>query len=38
MAKLYYDLIHKVLRTVEDVPLKWRADVQTLLEADEDAA
>ncbi|WP_342505604.1 CD1375 family protein [Sporosarcina sp. FSL K6-2383] len=38
MAKLYYDLIQKELRTVDDVPLKWRADVQVLLDADVDAA
>lgn len=34
MAKLYYDLIHKELRTVDVVPLKWRADTQALLDAD----
>ena len=34
MTKLYYDLIHKELRTIDDVPLKWRADTQALLDAD----
>ena len=34
MAKLYYDLIKKGLKTVDDVPLRWRADVQALLDAE----
>lgn len=36
MAKLYYDLIKKDLRKIEDVPMRWRADVQTLIDADEE--
>lgn len=31
MAKIYYDLIKKNLRTLEDVPLRWKNEVQTLL-------
>lgn len=33
MAKLYYDLIQKGLKTIEDVPLRWRGAVRALLEA-----
>ncbi len=32
MAKLYYDLIQKGLKTIEDVPARWRDVVQKLLE------
>lgn len=35
MAKLYYDLIKKGLKTLEDVPTLWRDEVAALLEADE---
>lgn len=38
MAKVYYDLIHAELRTIEKVPSLWRAGTQALLDADEDAA
>lgn len=34
MARIYYDLIKKGLRTIDDVPLRWRAEVQELLDAD----
>jgi hypothetical protein len=34
MAKLYYSLIKAGYKTIEDVPLTWRADVQVLLDAD----
>ncbi|MFB9273361.1 CD1375 family protein [Cohnella cellulosilytica] len=34
MAKVYYDLIKAGLREIEDVPVRWRADVQTMLDAD----
>lgn len=34
MAKLYYNLIKAGLRTIDEVPLAWRAQVQTLLDAD----
>jgi len=32
MAKLYYDLIQKGLKTIEDVPVRWRDAVKKLLE------
>ncbi len=32
MAKLYYDLIQKGLKTLEDVPVRWRDAVKKLLE------
>lgn len=35
MAKIYYDLIKKGLWNIDDVPLRWRADVQALLDADD---
>jgi hypothetical protein len=34
MAKIYYDLILKGLRTIDDVPLRWRAKVQAMLDGD----
>lgn len=34
MAKLYYNLIKKGLKTIDDVPDVWRADVQALLDAE----
>lgn len=36
MAKIYYDLIKKQLKTIEDVPAKWREAVQALLDADKE--
>ena len=38
MAKVYYDLIHLGLRTIEQVPARWRAETQKLLDADKPAA
>ena len=35
MVKLYYDLIGKKLKIIDDVPDVWKADVQALLDADE---
>lgn len=35
MAKLYYDLIKAGLRAIEQVPLRWRDEVQSMLDADE---
>lgn len=35
MAQIYYNLIIKGLRTVEQVPLQWRDAVQTMLDAAE---
>ena len=32
MAKLYADLMQKGLKTIDDVPLRWRDEVQALLE------
>jgi hypothetical protein len=34
MAKLYYDLIKAGLRTIEQVPLRWRDEVRALLDAE----
>lgn len=34
MAKVYRDLIKKGLRQIEDVPEKYKADVQALLESE----
>ena len=34
MAKIYYYLILKGLRTIDDVPLRWRAEVQAMLDGD----
>ena len=35
MAKVYYSLIKKGLRQIEEVPEKYRADVQALLESED---
>lgn len=32
MAKVYYSLIKKGLRTIEEVPQKYREEVEKLLE------
>lgn len=34
MAQIYYNLIKKGLKTIDDVPLKWRAEVQAILDAE----
>ncbi len=34
MAQIYYNLIEAGLRTLEQVPLRWHAEVQALLEAE----
>lgn len=34
MAKLYFDLIQKGLKTIDDVPKRWREAVQALLDAE----
>lgn len=36
MAKIYYRRIKDGVITIEDVPNRWRAAVQALLDADED--
>lgn len=33
MAQIYYDLILKGLRTIGDVPVRWKAAVQALIDA-----
>ncbi len=35
MAKLYCELIQKGLKTLKDVPGRWREEVRKLLGADE---
>jgi len=37
MAQIYYNLIRKGLRTLDDVPLRWRDEVRALLEAEASA-
>ncbi|WP_251626429.1 CD1375 family protein [Metabacillus idriensis] len=34
MVKVYFDLIKKGLRSIEDVPMRWREDVQAMLAED----
>lgn len=34
MAQIYYNLIKKGLKTIEDVPLRWREEVQAMLDAE----
>ena len=34
MAKIYYNLIHANLWTMENVPDRWKSDTQALLDAD----
>ncbi|WP_373293826.1 CD1375 family protein [Paenibacillus albidus] len=31
LAKVYFDLIQKHLKTIDDVPLRWKNAVQELL-------
>lgn len=35
MAKIYYNRIKAGLMTIDEVPERWRAKVQALLDADE---
>ena len=35
MAKIYYNLIKRELKTIDDVPMIWKEEVQNLLDADE---
>lgn len=35
MAKIYYRRIKDGIMTIEEVPERWRAEVERLLEADE---
>lgn len=32
MALVYFNLVKKGLKTIEDVPEKWRAEVQRMLD------
>lgn len=34
MAKIYYNLIHANLWSMENVPERWKSDTQALLDAD----
>lgn len=34
MAKIYFDLIKKNLKTIDNVPLRWKGQVQELLNTD----
>lgn len=34
MAKVYYNLIKKGLKTIDDVPMVWISEVQSLLDAE----
>ena len=34
MAQVYYNLIKKGLRTIDQVPVTWRTAVQALLDAE----
>ncbi|WP_251415153.1 MULTISPECIES: CD1375 family protein [Paenibacillus] len=34
MAKIYCDLIKKALKTLEDVPLRWKDQVIEMLDAE----
>lgn len=36
MAKIYYNLIISGRRIIDNVPLKWRKEVEKMLEADAD--
>lgn len=36
MAKIYYDLIISGRRIIDNVPLKWRKEVEKMLEGDAD--
>ena len=35
MARIYYNRIKAGIMTIDDVPLRWRAAVQALLDEDE---
>ena len=36
MAKIYYNRIKSGIMTIQEVPQRWRAAVQALLDADEE--
>jgi hypothetical protein len=33
MAQIYFNLIQKGLKAIEDVPARWRDEVQAMLDA-----
>ncbi|WP_269058951.1 CD1375 family protein [Paenibacillus woosongensis] len=33
MAKIYFDLIKASLKTLDDVPIRWKDQVQQMLDA-----
>lgn len=35
MAKVYFDLIQKGLKTIDDVPLRWKDEVQAMLDVEQ---
>ena len=35
MAQIYYNLITKGLRVIDDVPARWKEEVRAMLDADE---
>ena len=37
MAQIYYNLIKKGLKTIDDVPLRWRDEVRAMLDAEAQA-
>ena len=37
MAQIYYNLIKKGLKTIDDVPVKWRDEVRAMLDAEAQA-
>ena len=38
MAQIYYNLIEKGLKTIENVPLKWREEVRAMCNAEQEVA
>ncbi len=34
MAKIYYDLIKAGLRTIDEVPIRWRNDMENMIDLD----
>lgn len=38
MVEIYFDLIKKNLYTVEQVPMRWREEVQSMLDKDQGEA
>jgi len=34
VAKIYYDLIKAGLRTIDEVPIRWRNDMENMIDLD----